>query len=58
MQSVLGGCGVPDDFQMIQWCSVTSEDAFYFPVIITVDNLFVRRVGRVSQELFCCYSFS
>lgn len=42
-----------EDFQMIQWCGVTSEAAFYLPAIITSDNLFVRWVGRVSQELFC-----
>lgn len=33
------------------WFGVTSEVAFYLPVIITVDNLLVVRVGQVSQEL-------
>ena len=31
---------------------VTSKAAFYLPVIIVVGNLFTRRLGGVSQELF------
>lgn len=37
---------------------VTSKAAFYLPVIIAVDNLFVLSSAGVSPELFFCFSRS